>query len=193
VPEGTSKEQFHQMMQTLLAERFQLVLHHEQKEMPVLELTVAEKGSRLKAAGTARTEDDPWEITPYTVGKDGYPEFPAGRSGLAGADGRYRWTGYGVSMAEIVNTLSFHLGRPVVDATGLRGKLDVDLRWGIDVAPLTERAGPREQAGEMAESGAPGPALMRAVRDQLGLKLNSKKGLGDMVVIDHVEKVPSGN
>jgi uncharacterized protein (TIGR03435 family) len=43
------------------------------------------------------------------------------------------------------------------------------------------------------DTGPTGPTLIRAVQDQLGLKLNSKKGFGDIVVIDHVEKVPTEN
>jgi uncharacterized protein (TIGR03435 family) len=96
-------------------------------------------------------------------------------------------------LQEIVKTLSFHLGAPVVDATGLRGKYDIDMTWNIDVAWLLERAGRRDQIEELPDDGPSGPTLIRAVQDQLGLKLNSKKGLGDIVVVDHVEKVPIEN
>jgi uncharacterized protein (TIGR03435 family) len=112
---------------------------------------------------------------------------------LAGANGHYRWTGFNVSVREIVTMLSFHLGRPVVDATGLKGNYDIDMKWGVDMAWLLESAGLRDQIGELPDTGPTGPTLIRAVQDQLGLKLNSKKGLGDFVVVDHVEKVPTEN
>ena len=195
VPEGTTKEQFRRMLQNLLVERFKLALHLERKEMAVYELTVRENGPKMKASApdAAPGQEDPWEIAPYSIGKDGYPVFPAGRAGLAGPNGHYRWTGFNLSMGEIVKTLSFHLGRPVVDATGLGGKYDIDMTWGIDVAWLMESAGLREQIGELPDTGPVGPSLIRAVQDQLGLKLNSTKGPGDIVVVDHLEKVPTEN
>jgi uncharacterized protein (TIGR03435 family) len=101
--------------------------------------------------------------------------------------------GFRLALPEIVKTLSFHLGRPVIDATGLTGKYDIDMRWGIDIAWLLERSGHRDEIGDLPDSGPPGPPLIRVVQDQLGLKLNSKKGLGDIVVIDHLEKVPTEN
>ena len=195
VAEGTTKEQFQRMIQNLLEERFRLKLHLVPKEMPVYALTVEEKGLKMKESGpdSPPAQEDPWEIPPYTVGKDGYPVFPAGHSGLAGPNGHYRWVGFRLSLSEIVKTLSFHLGRPVIDATGLTGKYDIDMRWGIDIAWLLESSGHRDEIGGLPDSGPPGPLLIRVVQDQLGLKLNSKKGFGDIVVIDHLEKVPTEN
>jgi len=195
VPEGTTNEQFYRMLQNLLVERFRLTLHHEQKEMAIYALTVGEKGPKLKesAPGAAQAPEDPWAAPEYTMGKDGYPVFPAGHGGLAGGNGHYRWTGFNISTQEIVKTLSYHLGRPVVDGTGLRGKYDIDMTWTIDVAWLMESAGLRDQIPEGSDNGPYGPTLIRAVRDQLGLQLISKKGHGDIVVVDHVAKVPSEN
>jgi uncharacterized protein (TIGR03435 family) len=195
VPVGATKEQFQRMIQKLLEERLKLKLHHERKEMAIYELTVGEKGPKVKesAPDASSQPEDPWAPPEYSMGKDGYPVFPAGRGGLAGANGHYRWTGFNVSMREIVTTLSFHLGRPVVDATGLKGNYDIDMKWGVDMAWLLESAGLRDQIGELPDTGPTGPTLIRAVQDQLGLKLNSKKGLGDFVVVDHVEKVPTEN
>jgi uncharacterized protein (TIGR03435 family) len=196
VPAGATKEQFQQMIQKLLEERLKLRLHHEQKEMAIYELTVGENGPKLKEStpGASSEPEDPWANPEHSMGKDGYPVFPAGRSGLVSTNGHVRWTGFNVSMEEIVKTLSFHLGRPVLDATGLKGKYDIDMKWFIDVAWLLEIAGRRDEIAELPDDTGPtGPTLTRAVQDQLGLKLNSKKGLGDIVVIDHVEKVPTEN
>ncbi len=96
-------------------------------------------------------------------------------------------------MQETGRTLSFYLGGPVVDATGLTGKYDIDMRWGIDLAWLLESSGHRDEIGTLPDNGPPGPTLIRPVQDQLGLKLNSRKGLGDIVVIDHLEKVSTEN
>lgn len=195
-PAGATKEQFQQMIQKLLEERFKLKLHREQKEMAIYELTVGEKGSKLQeSAPDASSEPEvPWASSEYTMGKDGYPVFPAGRGGDTSVNGHDRWTEFNVRMREIVKTLSFHLNRQVVDATGLKGKYDIDMKWFVDVALLLEMAGRRDELAQLPDDTGPtGPPLIRAVQDQLGLKLNSKKGLGDIVVIDHVEKVPTEN
>lgn len=193
VPEGTNSQRFQRMLQNLLVERFQLALHHEQKEMAVFELAVGSLKMKESAPDAALAPEDPWAAPEYTMGKDGYPVFRAGHGGLAGGDGHYRWTGSQLSMQEIVKTLSYHLGRPVIDGTGLRGKYDINLTWTIDTAWLMEQAGLRDQIPEGADNGPRGPTLIHAVRDQLGLRLISKKGAGDIVVIDHVAKVPIGN
>jgi uncharacterized protein (TIGR03435 family) len=195
VPAGATKEQFQRMQQNLLVERLKLTFHHEQKEMPIYELTVGEKGSKLKesAPDAALAPEEPWAGPKFSMGKDGYPEFPAGRGGLAGLNGHYRWTAVNLSMLVIVKTLSIHLGRPVADATGLKGKYDIDMTWSIDLAGILEMSGRRDLAGEVPDNGPSGPTLIHAVQDQLGLKLNSKKGPGDIVVVDHVEKVPIEN
>jgi uncharacterized protein (TIGR03435 family) len=200
VPEGTAKEQFRQMLQNLLVERLQFKFHYEQKEMPIFELTVGKKGLKMKESApdaVSTPEEFPWESAENTfeIGKDGCPVFPAGRGGRTEGRTCNRWTGFNVSMQEIVKTLSFHLGRKVVDATGLKGKYDIDMKWYIDVAWLVERLTPdqREQIGELPADLPHGPSLIHAVRDQLGLELTSKTGLGDVVVVDHFEKVPTEN
>ena len=64
VPDGATKEQFQRMLQNLLVERFKLKLHHEQKAMAVYELTVGEKGPKLKesAPGAALATEDPGHL-----------------------------------------------------------------------------------------------------------------------------------
>jgi uncharacterized protein (TIGR03435 family) len=197
VPEGTTKGQFQRMLQNLLAESLKLTIHHEQREMAIFELTVGNKGPKMKetAPDASLAPEDPWAMPEFSIGKDGCPVFPTGRGGLMGLDGCYRWIGFSLSMREIVKTLSLHLGRKVVDSTGLKGKYDIDMTWSVDVAwrmEMLEKAGLLEQIGEEPD-GHNGPTLMHAVRNQLGLELTPKKGPGDIVVVDHFEKVPIEN
>lgn len=195
VPEGATKEQFHRMIRNLLEDRFRLKLRYEKKDVTLYDLTVAEVGLKMKdSLGNAPPEpDDPWAPPEYTTGKDGYPAFPPAHGGVAGVGGHYRWVGFHVSPQDIAQTLSFYLGGPVIDATHLNGKYDVDLRWWIDVAWATERAGNWDLIKDLPDLGTSGPPLTRAVHDQLGLSLHARKGQGDVVVIDHLEKVPAEN
>jgi uncharacterized protein (TIGR03435 family) len=167
--------------------------------MSIYQLTVAANGPKMKQsrAGTPRESEPWWVLSGSTKGidKDGYPVFSEGDSGLANSAGHVRWTAFNVSTAEIAKTLSDQSNRQVVDSTGLKGSYDVDLKWVVDLNfTLSEKgkAEIREMVGELPDGGG-GPAFVRAVRDQLGLRLNSTKGPGEIVMIDHVEKVPTGN
>jgi len=199
VPESTNNDQFNAMLQNLLKERFRLAFHFQQKEMSIYELTVAAKGPQMKRSPPGRPHDfEPWWILSGStkgLDKDGYPVFAEASNGLAGSAGHFRWTGLNVTTEDIAKTLSDQSNRPVVDATGLKGSYDVDLKWIVDLDfTLSERgkAELRETIGDLPDSGG-GPTLVRAVEDQLGLRLNSKKGPGEIVVVDHVEEFPTVN
>ncbi len=83
-------------------------------------------------------------------------------------------------MASFALDLSAEVGRPITDATGLKGKYDFTLNY------ITETDGPPPPE-------ATGPNIFRAVQEQLGLKLEPKKGTAEVLVIDHIEKTPTDN
>lgn len=191
---GTTKEQFQQMQQRLLTEGFQLALHHERKEVEVYELTLGPKGLRMKesAPGAVAARPEPWSAPKFTMGDDGYPVFPAGQGGLIGMGGHYRWSASGLTMPEIAGTLAGQLGKPVIDATGLAGRYEVNLTWIVDIS-WALRAAAQASADAPRPEADPGPTLERAVENRLGLKLTSAKGPGSVVVIDHAEKIPAAD
>ncbi len=102
---------------------------------------------------------------------DGSPQ------GMGMGDALYRGTR--ASLAEIANGLASLTGRPVRDETGLKGYYDFKLEW----AP--ERA-PSDPGGEKPADTL-GPSLFTALQEQLGLKLESKKGPVEILVIDRAE------
>ena len=75
--------------------------------------------------------------------------------------------------------MSGHIGKPVNDETGLKGEYEISLYWVSD---------------DLAEKSPDlGPSLVEALRDQLGLRLVSKKGPVEFLIVDHCERVPSDN
>jgi uncharacterized protein (TIGR03435 family) len=86
------------------------------------------------------------------------------------------------TMAEFVKTLSGPLRTPVVDETGLTGRYD----FTVD---LSSYFADTRQGDQPDITGI----VMSALRDQLGLKLESRKEPVEILVIDHVEKNPTGN
>ncbi|HLH16536.1 MAG TPA: TIGR03435 family protein [Bryobacteraceae bacterium] len=192
VPAGASGDRFRQMIRNLLAERLKLAFHYEKAEKEIFELTKAKSGVKMKPSGAVPPAQDvpPWVAVDSKFGKDGCPVFEAGASGLLpGPSGCYRWVAYNLSMEEIAHTLSAQVGRKVVDATHVAGRFDIDLKWSIDLGWALERAGLEKEAKELPE-GPHGPSLPKALRDQLGLELIPKKGMVDVVVVDHVAKAP---
>jgi uncharacterized protein (TIGR03435 family) len=217
VPPGTTKEQFRLMLQNLLAERFQVSLHHETKELPMYALVVAKGGVKMKESvdAPAPPTDDggPKAMQPGyggpmpkpTMGKDGMPQMPPG--GMKGGmmmsftGSRMRMQANGVQISQLVNMLANQLSRPVVDQTGLTAKYD----YTLDFAPEPGQAhgpngpmmagGPGGGKGEgpAGDSNDAGPNLVTAVQEQLGLKLEAKKGPVDLLVIDRAEKAPTEN
>lgn len=98
-----------------------------------------------------------------------------------------------LTLARLCKTLSKFLGRPVLDLTELKGTYDIDLSWTPDD---NERMG-----GKLPmPMGAPPPFGGAASSDGkmtppagASDSLESKKSLADIVVVDHAEKVPTGN
>jgi len=84
------------------------------------------------------------------------------------------------SLALLAEVLADELGRPVVDRTGIAGRYHLTLKWTPD-----------DTASAAANSNAP-PSIFTALQEQLGLKLESRKGPVQVLVIDHVE-MPSAN
>jgi hypothetical protein len=88
------------------------------------------------------------------------------------------------------------LRQPVQDFTGLKGTYDIDLSWAPD--PALERSGPYAGAFADAHPNAdlpPSPPadLFTAIRESLGLRLEPRKEPVEVLVIDHIERVPTEN
>ena len=78
------------------------------------------------------------------------------------------------------------MGRPVVDRTGLKGNFDFDFEF----TPLLSGLSPTQPGASASDE--PAPSIIEALKNQLGLKLESQTGDVDVIVIDHVEP-PSEN
>jgi uncharacterized protein (TIGR03435 family) len=97
-------------------------------------------------------------------------------AGTNTSGGRGTLKGTNISMAYLADFLSRELDQPVQDQTGLPGVTDVSLEWSPD-----------GQAGDRPSS------ILTAIQEQLGLKLEPRKITVDVLVIDHVERVPTEN
>ena len=157
-------EHLGELLQKLLADRFQLTFHREQQMMPVYALTVAKNGSKLKAAETSGGHG----ASCQHMGVCSFRSEP---------------------LAHFTRWLSFVvLDRPVVDKTGITGTFDFTLKWTPDETQFSA-LGLRAPS---PEDNATAPPLFEALQEQLGLKLEPQKIPAEVLVIDHVER-PSQN
>lgn len=180
MPKGTTKEGFHEMLQTLLTERFKLALHREPKELQVYELTVLKGGPKFHESGS----EDTAEVAPAPLQRDadGFPILPKGTS-MAAVPGHARIRSDARTMSWLAQMLSGQMQSAVIDATGLAAKYDYQLSWSYE-RTNSPAADPIDESRL---------ALMQALQSQLGLRLESKKGIVDVLVVEHIEKVPTEN
>jgi len=157
------------MLQALLEDRLQLKFHHETKEEALYALLVGKTG-KLQDAGECSTPPPP--------PNPGEPP-PPGCGSLITLRGRI--IAEKVPLARSVAALASLTERMVLDETNLTGKYDIDLRYAPDIDTPGQTQADRNS-----------PSLFTALQEQLGLKLESKKGPVEMFVIDHVER-PSEN
>jgi uncharacterized protein (TIGR03435 family) len=157
-------EQLKAMFQALLADRFKLTVHRETKELPIYALFVGRNGPKL-------------------VGVE------AGGSQTRSERGRL--AARKISMPRLAEDLGRHLDRPVVDMTGLKGVFDLTLEWAPDESQTMPNRGGGE--GQVIADSTAGLSIFTAVQQQLGLKLEARKGSAEILVIDHAEKIPTEN
>jgi uncharacterized protein (TIGR03435 family) len=158
------------MLRKLLADRFKLTFHREPKELAIYALTVARNGPKLKDS---------------TVPPDASPEGPPPLIFVLSPH-LARLPGRNATMAELASVMQrAALDHPVLDKTGLSGRYDFDLEWTPDETQFSGVLG--RSPDDSAK-----PGLFAAIHQQLGLRLESTKGLVDVLVIDHAER-PSEN
>ncbi|MBI2686544.1 MAG: TIGR03435 family protein [Acidobacteria bacterium] len=144
---NANEQRLQQRTRALLEDRFKLVVRRETREMPLLALTVAKGGLKMKPL----PQDDKRP-----------PNIRMNRGSL---------TAQRAPLSRFAQSLSHLVGQTVVDQTGIAGEFDFAMKWSPDNAP-----------------DADGPSIYTAIQDQLGLRLESKKGPVEVIVIESIEK-----
>jgi bla regulator protein blaR1 len=176
------------MLQALLADRFQLVVHREARQQPIYAFVVARVG-QLGPQLQPHTDNagcvDPASAPNVASAIDpNRPLPPAPCGAFRGNAAIGRMAGQDVSLDTFGRALSGQLGRMVVDRTGLTGKYDLLLEW----TPQQQLVGIQPAAVGTADR----PSIFTAVQEQLGLKLDPQMGPVNMLVVDLVE-LPTEN
>jgi len=148
-PDNTPKDQIPGMLQALLTERFQLKLHRESREMAVYFLVTGKSAAKYQRSD--------------------------GEIGYGMDNGRRVLKNH--TMAQLADTLTFTVQRPVLDRTGLAGTYNIPLEMSQE---------------ELGKSDGSAPSIFTII-EGLGLKLESRKAPLDMLVVDGGNRIPTAN
>src|SRR5688572_3095063 len=165
---GTQLPLYRRMMQNLLIERFKLVTRRAMREIPTSALVFALGDRRLGPQLRPSSADCAALAAAFkATGARQGPDSPT--CGLRPMRGQY-W-GTGILLRDLAHALAIS-GRPVMDATGLTGSFDFDLKWTPD------------------DAAAPGigASLFTAVQEQLGLRLEPRQAPMNILVIESAER-----
>lgn len=166
-PPDTPRDQFPLMLRPLLAERLKLAFHYEPREMSFLALVVGKNGPKLQPAKSTTPVPGGLQV----AGRIASPQM---------------------SMQQLVTLLSRFQRQTVRDLTGLQGLYELKLEWTPDSnRAVPPGADPNENPTAAASPSA--PSLFTAVQEQLGLRLEPRKGPVDVLVVDHAEQIPTEN
>jgi uncharacterized protein (TIGR03435 family) len=174
------------VLQALLEDRFKLKIHRETREIPVYVLAVAKGGLKLQQFKEGScTSRPPIDLTKPPAPP---PPLPSGGKYCANV-GTLKGPNMvvnvdGATLDDFAKIFLRSVGRPVISKTAITGKFNFHLEYAPDEALR------RLLPNDLGEPTA--PSIFTALQEQLGLKLESAKGPGQFLVIDHVER-PSEN
>ena len=194
LPEGATKEQVPAMLQAMLAERFNLAVRKETKEESVYALTVGKDGPKLKEASTGDLTSE----HPFPDGTGGRimlyisPQGPDGWQTYSMLNGTMMFDASRITLAQLTAVLAKQVDLPVIDHTGRNGAYAVSF-------PVPH--GPNG-GGRAGRGGAPAPSndaalptgadIFKSV-EKLGLRLEKTKAPIEHIVVEHADKLPTGN
>lgn len=161
-------DDLHTMYQNMIIDRFKMQFHWDSRDLPMFALLIDKSGPKM----TVNTDPEPFNFPFQGVA---FGKFQAKHCDL-------RYFTWFISQFPWV-------GRPVVDETGLDKSKFYDFTLAFDLGSEL----PPEVAARGNLPPAPGPDFFVAIREQLGLRLESKKGPVPVMVIDHIEKPTSSD
>ncbi len=201
LPKGGTPSQVPEMLQALLADRFEIKAHRESKEAPVYGLLAVPGGLKLKPADADTVTDagdlarNPTNLTASGSEQGVSVNYGNGTS-YTFANNRLETKKF--TMARFADLLSLYLDRPVVDMTNVPGDYDVtlslsaeDYRVMLIRLALSQGVVVPPDAAWLLES--VGYDSVRAGLRAQGVKLEPRKAPIETLVVDQIRKSPTGN
>jgi uncharacterized protein (TIGR03435 family) len=193
---SATPEQEAAMVRAMLADRFKLSAHYEDRDQPVYDLVVARKDGRLGPGMKPSEAECVAKATERGARAEGRGGGFGGFGRRGGGPCSFRMTGDRMegdtTMPVLARVLRAPSGRFVIDKTGLTGSYRILLTFDR----TSEQGGRGRGRGRGAQTETPNadlaPSLFTAIHEQLGLKLEPSHAVRETLVIDRLER-PSEN
>jgi uncharacterized protein (TIGR03435 family) len=183
-PTGPPAQMF-LMLRGLLADRFKLVAHEESRDQPVYLLRLDRSDGKLGPNLRPSTVDCAAMMRGAARGGPTPGPPPPGQAPMCGAMfGPGRMMSGGTPIQMMVNGLARLVNRPVLDRTGLTGNYETTLEFTPDQSQLPPGGLPPGVPAPPVD----GPSLFTALKEQLGLKLESDHAPVRVLVIDSIQQ-----
>ena len=160
-----TRQEVLRMLQSLLADRFKLVVHSDSREMAAYVLEMARLDKSLGNQLRRSTID----CSTAAARERARAALPRGRRACATYMDGSSFLADGVEFTTLTTLMSSSLQAPIDDRTGLKGLFDWELRWSRDL-------------------GKEGPSLLVAVEEQFGLRLRPTRAPVSILVIESLER-----
>ena len=194
-PAGATPEQFPQLVQSLLRDRFHVQAHKESRESPIYVLEVARGGLKIAAAPDEALKEGPFSVTSNGDANGVAADLGQGASLVVNST---RFEARKVTMAILIETLGRFVDRTIVDQTKLEGRYTIgfDIRP-EDYGPMMVRAAvnagiPMPPQALAQLDGASGGSVFDGLK-LLGLSLEPRRGPLDVLIVDNIDKAPTEN
>ena len=197
IPDGATRAQIPQMLQALLSERFQLVVHKESREFPIYALTVSKAGMKIKGTPVDPNAPRPPVAEVSGSGSNGGVVIAMGL-GSFGLLPDYKLEVKNLTMAELANSLTRFSERKTLDVTGLTDRFSFTLElsqqdYGFAMMRAAINNGyPVSPQGLRALDSAPSNVLGQYIA-KTGLALEERRALLDVIVVVSASRTPTEN
>jgi uncharacterized protein (TIGR03435 family) len=188
VPEGTTKEQFKMMMRNMLADRFGMKIHADEKQFNVYGIVVAKTGTKLSKDQTLEGTNSESSASTGVADDVSWPKLPKDRPAIT--EQFINRAGFTIVRLQVqsepLSVVADQMPRPdelfVIDKSGLPGTYSFRVEYAIGLSA----AGP--------DDGVPdAPDVFTAFRQKLGLDLVKQKALLPVIAVDTFTESPTAN
>ncbi len=197
IPAGDTQAQVPGMLQSLLAERFQLKFHREKREFQVYALVAGKGPLKLRLLPDEDASGAPQAVNVAAAGSEAGINTNLG-NGASWTFVPNRFEARKLTMGQLATAIERFADRPVVDMTGLKGKYDLEFDINPeDYQPMLIRVAVNAGAtlppqALRALDGYSITSLSDALQ-KVGLRLELRKAPLDVIVVDEARKTPTEN